>query len=298
MPAAGLQMPWAAAQDGAGDAAGAAPAAAEVPAPVAVSIEERQRDAQDAALEAEEALDDAIAMARVLDDAIAKKLREAQEKLRGGRMHDAAAALRLVTAAPPSPGLKAAMARVGNLLRDVVVLRCRCHAPPGDREAFLIVVREAFGGTMETQEIASVLLACRKRMGLLPDAFRSKNQEAHARRGRARQRRRRNSPQRAGAAAAAMVADEQPMWVTALAGQDDPMYLVARGQQQESPQQQASGATSSSSGAASSGPALYSLFGGAPSSGVGLNPWTCLGIADPSSSESPAESSFTRSRYQ
>ena len=76
-------------------------------------------------------------------------------------------------------------------VRDVVVVRCRSRAEPGDRGAFLEAAEEAFGRPLDRELRAVLLLAYHKFAKNRPDTFLSNSQLATARRGRPRPRRRR-----------------------------------------------------------------------------------------------------------
>ena len=85
-------------------------------------------------------------------------------------------------------------------VRDVVVVRCRSRAEPGDRGAFLEAAEEAFGRPLDRELRAVLLLAYHKFAKNRPDSFLSNSQLATARRGRPRPRRQRKA--RAGGTAA------------------------------------------------------------------------------------------------
>ena len=76
-------------------------------------------------------------------------------------------------------------------MRDVVVLRCRSQAEPGDRGAFLEAAEEVFGQPLGRELQAVLLLAYHKVSKGKPDTFLSNSQLATARRGHPRPRRRR-----------------------------------------------------------------------------------------------------------
>ena len=46
--------------------------------------------------------------------------------------------------------------------RDVLVMRCRCQAVPGDKDSFLETVEQAFGGPLEQKLKAKILLSYHK----------------------------------------------------------------------------------------------------------------------------------------
>ena len=243
-----------------GISAGAAAAAAAT----AVDPETAQQAANDAQSEAADAIKEAIiVVACRLPDATSV-LRQAFVLLTdpGSKSHDAATALRLVSALRErleattcTLQVLRAVKAVERALRDVTVLRCRCFAPPGDRAAFLAIVGEAFGGTLDSKEESAICLSYKRRMSLAPDAFPSKNSS----RSRPRRPRRRNSPVRQGAAAAAAVAA-----VTAPA----PGLAVC-------PPSAATPQTNDKD---------YRLWGasGSSSSGMGLCPYTLFDVPGPS----------------
>ena len=47
-------------------------------------------------------------------------------------------------------------------VRDVLVMRCRCQAVPGDKDSFLETVEQAFGGPLEQKLKAKILLSYHK----------------------------------------------------------------------------------------------------------------------------------------
>ena len=134
-----------------------------------------------------------------LDPALLWGAQLVTEWLQNDTLKDAALALKLMshwmfklkdTVGPLLEAVKDAERAV----RDNFVLRCRAEAPPRNRDAFLALAEEAYGGDMPEKEIADVLLAYRKRCGFCEDAFESKNQAQARRRGWPRQRRNRRSP--------------------------------------------------------------------------------------------------------
>ena len=76
-------------------------------------------------------------------------------------------------------------------VRDVIVIRCRSRAEPGDRGAFLEAAEEAFGRPLDRELRAVLLLAYHKVAKNRRDTFLSNSQLATARRGRPRPRRQR-----------------------------------------------------------------------------------------------------------
>ena len=76
-------------------------------------------------------------------------------------------------------------------VRDVVVMRCRLQAAPGDRGAFLEAAEEAFGRPLDRELRAVLLLAYHKVAKGKIDTFPSNSQLATARRGRPKPRRQR-----------------------------------------------------------------------------------------------------------
>ena len=78
-------------------------------------------------------------------------------------------------------------------VRDVVVLRCRSRALPGDRPSFLAAAEVAFGNPLGRELKAVMLLAYHKHAKNKRDTFISNNQLSTARRGRPRPRRQRNA---------------------------------------------------------------------------------------------------------
>ena len=262
-----------------------------VAAPVAVPPAEAEGAAEAAAVEADKAL--VYAMAAVLDNTLLHAqadLRQAHILLRRRptEAKDAASALRTMRAlierlrGKCPGGVMEAVKQAGRSLCDVVAFRCRCGALAGDRESFLQIARDAFGGTLNPLEEAAILLAYQKRIGDAPDAFRSKKQ----RRGRPRKARPRSKPDRAGADAAAaatvlVVPTHEPMVV--------PLpRMASQLQQPQQPRQPPQSASNSHttvrrpSANTTQGPAYepcYRLFPmPPPSSSSGLDPWKLFGV--------------------
>ena len=73
-------------------------------------------------------------------------------------------------------------------VRDMLVMLCRIKTPPGNKEAFLGLITEAYGRRMTVREEQAVLHAYRIRMENQSDAFLSGNQQKFMRRGWARER--------------------------------------------------------------------------------------------------------------
>ena len=70
--------------------------------------------------------------------------------------------------------------------RDVLVLRCRCRARPGDRRAFLEAAKDAFGVQQLGTELKAVMLLAYHKLAKKSqavDTFLSNNQRATAARG-------------------------------------------------------------------------------------------------------------------
>ena len=78
-------------------------------------------------------------------------------------------------------------------VRDVLVMRCRCQAVPGNKDSFLETVEEAFGGSLEQKLKAKILLSYHKITRDKVNKFLSKNQMRNARRGGPRPRRQRGT---------------------------------------------------------------------------------------------------------
>ena len=78
-------------------------------------------------------------------------------------------------------------------VRDVLVMRCRCQAVPGDKDSFLETVEEAFGGSLEQKLKAKILLSYHKITRNKVNKFPSKNQIRNALRGGPRPRRQRGT---------------------------------------------------------------------------------------------------------
>ena len=80
-------------------------------------------------------------------------------------------------------------------VRDVVVLRCIAfNEDPKDRDGFLALAEQAYGGKLDKEERAALLLAYHKDKKNQKSGFVSNNQVAADRRGGPRPRRRRHSP--------------------------------------------------------------------------------------------------------
>ena len=78
-------------------------------------------------------------------------------------------------------------------VRDVLVMRCRCQAVPGDKVSFVETVEEAFGGSLEQKLKAKILLSYHIITRDKVNKFPSKNQMRNARRGGPRPRRERGT---------------------------------------------------------------------------------------------------------
>ena len=122
------------------------------------------------------------------------RLGEARRLLDSPGAQSAAVALTTVTAAAAdcAPEAIGAIKAAERAVRDVVVLRL-ARAQPGDRGAFLETAEEAFGGPLDEERKAVLLLAYHKMARNKPDTFLSNNQLATVRRGRPRAGRRRDA---------------------------------------------------------------------------------------------------------
>ena len=122
------------------------------------------------------------------------RLGEARRLLDSPGAQSAAVALTTVTAAAAdcAPEAIGAIKAAERAVRDVVVLRL-ARAQPGDRGAFLETAEEVFGGPLDEERQARLLLAYHKMARNKPDTFLSNNQLATVRRGRPRAGRRRDA---------------------------------------------------------------------------------------------------------
>ena len=62
-------------------------------------------------------------------------------------------------------------------VRDLICYQCRVFAAPGDRDDFLNVLGKVFGRTFDSDEEALILLAYRKRLGMLLVNFAAETKE-------------------------------------------------------------------------------------------------------------------------
>ena len=122
-------------------------------------------------------------------------LGEARRSLEASCTKDAASAVMIVAdvAKNCERTVREAVKEAERAVRDVLVMRCRCQAVPGDKDSFLETVEEAFGGSLEQKLKAKILLSYHKITRDKGNKFPSKNQIRNALRGGPRPRRQRGT---------------------------------------------------------------------------------------------------------
>jgi len=146
--------------------------------------------------EAEEKTQEAIKALQSAEQAGGgEALGEARRSLEASCTKGAASAVMIVAdvAKNCERTVREAVKEAERAVRDVLVMRCRCQAVPGDKDSFLETVEEAFGGSLEQKLKAKILLSYHKITRDKVNKFPSKNQIRNARRGGPRPRRQRGT---------------------------------------------------------------------------------------------------------
>ena len=159
-------------------------------------LEPSNQEGERAKNEAEEKTREAIKALQSAEEAGGgEALGEARRLLEASCTKSAASAVMVVAdvAKNCEKEVRCAVKAAERTVRDVLVMRCRCQAVPGDKDSFLETVEQAFGRPLDQKLKAVVLLSYHKITRDKPNKFLSKNQMENARRGGPRRRRERGT---------------------------------------------------------------------------------------------------------
>ena len=159
-------------------------------------IKPSNQEGERAKNEAEEKTQEAIKALQSAEQAGGgEALGEARRSLEASCTKGAASAVMIVAdvAKNCERTVREAVKEAERAVRDVLVMRCRCQAVPGDKDSFLETVEQAFGRPLDQPLKAKVLLSYHKITRDKVNKFPAKNQIRNARRGGPRPRRERGT---------------------------------------------------------------------------------------------------------